>query len=141
MVPTPSESVSIRQVVGYRARMTFTVRLAVAAGVLFLLGVGAATFLPSDQPGAHCGTWVAPEWPRGEVVRLAAQFRDQGRQFTALSHPREAADAEANAQDTERAYVVCSDALSTRRTWTFALLGLAVVVPALIVFVGRGRAN
>lgn len=109
-------------------------RLAIVAGVLFLLGAVAATFLPTSPQGATCGTWVAPEWDEeatDALVRDWEQLADQE-----LSPFEGTADANiAGIRAVQRA---CDGALGTRRTATLVLLGLAVLVPAGVFFVAAG---
>lgn len=100
-------------------------RAAVVFGLLLVLGAAVATFLPADQPNAKCGTWVNPEWDTARSQELAKDFAELG--------------ANQQAVHVANAYLGCRDALDTRRTVTFVLLGLAVMVPVGVLFIAGGR--
>lgn len=102
-------------------------RLAVVAGLVLLLGAGLFTFLPTNANGSTCGTWVAPEWDKDESAELAGRAADLGDEGEAL------------AREVATNYRQCTDALSTRRLLSIGLLVGAVLLPAGIVFVGRGQ--
>ena len=111
-------------------------RLAVVVGSLLLVGAAAATFLPTSPQGATCGTWVAPEWNEDHVDKLREQANSLAEQdFTGEF----GGEALAIAAGSQKALRICDDALGTRRTVTFVLVGLAVLVPVGLLFVGGGR--
>lgn len=111
-------------------------RIAIAAAVLLLLGAVAATFLPTSPNGATCGTWISPEWGEKETDELVESTRGLVEQSLSDELAAEAYAIAAGARESQR---VCSDALSTRRTISLVLLGLAVLVPVGVMFIAGGR--
>ena len=117
--------------------MTTLQRAAVALGALLVLGAVAATFLPTSPEGVTCGTWVSPEWSDSGVDELVGQAEDLAEEYGDFAGAGDQAEAmAANALRNQR---LCDDALSTRRTVSLVLLGLAVLVPASLLFVGGGQ--
>lgn len=111
----------------------FWTRLAVAVAVLAILGAVSATLLPTSPQGASCGTWVSPEWTDQKTNALV----DQALELTDQSISGDiAGEGYAIASNARTAQRLCSDALGTRRTVSIVLLGLALVLPAGLLFVG-----
>lgn len=118
--------------------MSVTTRVAIVAFFVCILGAVASLVLPTSPQGANCGTWLAPEWTdsgTAEIVDGTEALREQS------------LDPELSEDGTSMAYAavtskrLCDDALGTRRTVSLVLLGMAVIVPAGVVFVGRGRSE
>lgn len=107
--------------------MTVTTRVAVVAFFLLLLGAVAAADLPTSPHGAECGTWFAPHWTDSRVQEVSDKAEGLQSDGSGIVYAAEA---------TQRA---CDDALGTRRTVSLVLLVLAVLVPAGVLFIGRGR--
>lgn len=114
-----------------------SVRIALAALVLLLAGAGAATFAPSSASGASCGTWVAPEWSASETAELVGKYDALSERASVLS-PEMSGEAAGRAERLMAIQQGCDAALGTRRMVALVLLGLAVAVPAAVLFVGSG---
>lgn len=111
---------------------------------LLLLAALLVTFLPTSPSGATCGTWVSPEWSQSKVEHLLKESGATAKQAQAMADGGNAQAAgivsqlEGVALAATRSYAVCSDSLSTRRTWSLVLLSLAILVPLGAIFVGGG---
>jgi|SRR6478752_6549633 len=116
--------------------MSVTTRVAIVAFFICVLGSVAALVLPTSPQGASCGTWLAPEWTDSGTQRILDSTEDVREQNLDADLAQDGASIAYIAATSKR---LCDDALGTRRTVSLVLLGLAVVVPAGIVFVGRAR--
>lgn len=121
--------------------MTFVQRIALVVGLIFLAAGAAATFLPTSPGGASCGTWASPAWPEDETRELVGDALDSAESSAELGSWSEdiADDMNGLAASAWRAYTLCSDALSTRRTVTIVLLSLSVIAPAAALFIGANH--
>lgn len=113
-----------------------TQRIIMAAALLLVLGAGLVTFLPSNPQNMKCGTWVNPEWPEDETRALVQRFQETAEDTEwASSYTDLSSESASNARIVAETYLMCDDKLSTRHTWTFILLGgalLTLVVPIAI---------
>jgi hypothetical protein len=107
-------------------------------GLLCAIGAVLATFLPAtaDDGASRCGTWIAPRYGADETDVLLE--RAHGLYLDA----RQAGDA-AGAREVLRiagniraAAADCAGTLETRRTVALVLVGLAVVGPVAVMFIG-----
>ena len=112
--------------------MTTLTRLALVLGGLFLAAAVGLTFAPSSANGSDCGTWVAPAWSDDGMSSLRDEV--SGLQGTIMEGRAAAILAGARASQ-----AACTDELDTRRSLALAGLGLAVVAPGALVWIGRGR--
>jgi hypothetical protein len=116
-------------------------RLAIAAGVVFLLGAVFVAVVPSSPSGAKCGSLVNPNYTDGEtrtILKKAERLYNEAEGLD-LGGEDYQGSALSIAQDARAANIACEDARSSRRTWLFALIGLAIVIPVTIAFVGGAR--
>lgn len=118
---------------------SLTGRLAIALGVLLVVAAVLVTFVPASPSGATCGNWVAPEWDDDTTAQLLEQARSLYDEASAAGQDAIASQALGSGTGIAKAHQVCSDALSTRRAVSLVLVGLAVVVPIGVLFVGGGR--
>lgn len=116
-------------------------RVAIVLAGVFVLGALAATFLPTSPEGATCGNWVSPEWDDETTRDLVDEYQElasgDGTDSPELSRLR--GEATGSAMAIVRSKRLCDDALGTRQTMTFVLLGLAVIAPVGIVFIAGAR--
>lgn len=113
-------------------------RLAVALGILLFAGALLVTFLPTSPTGATCGNWLDPEWSDSHTQQMLNRGTTIAIRAENVNRPDLAARARAIAAGVEHSHLVCSSALSTRRTMALVLLGFAVLMPAAVWFVGGG---
>lgn len=104
-----------------------TQRIAIVVFGVFLFGAASAMVLPTSPNGENCGTWVMPEWADDQSEQLVRDGLKLGGEGNAIA---------ARVVAAKRA---CDDALSTRRTATIVLFGLALAAPAAVVFIGANR--
>lgn len=121
--------------------MRTATRAAVAVAAVLILAALGATFLPaSPAPGLECGTWVAPEWDADTSDELVTDARGIYQRSVAAGRDELAGDALAVAADVRRNQAQCGQALDTRRTVAMSLAGLAIILPAAVMFTaGRRR--
>lgn len=112
-------------------------RLAIVAGLVLTAGAVLVTLLPATPAaGIECGTWVAPEWDDDTTREL---LDDAQRIHDRTDSPEIAAGARQVARDVRRAADLCAPALSARRAIALSLAGLALILPAAVIWVGRSR--
>lgn len=119
--------------------LSLLARAAIVIGALFFIGAAAATFLPASPDGATCGTWVDPEWTDEAVDDLLDDWEGIYNSTAGTSFGQGlASEAVGSAMSIKASKTACDDALGTRRTISIVLLAGAVLVPAAVMFVGRG---
>lgn len=122
------------------ARSAFLTRLALAIGALLALGAIAVTLAPTSPTAAGdsgCGTWLSPGYDRAEVAELFDTAVDLDQKVSQLGG--DTSELQASTLAVVRAYEACDKALDTRRTVALSMLGLAVVLPMAVLFVGGRR--
>jgi|SRR5664279_2768548 len=116
-------------------------RIAVVAGLGLLLAAVLVAFLPAATDRTSCGWWGSPEWGESESRELADKYVDLAEQSAEL--PAEfdttSGSAAAGALQVAENYNQCDAKLDTRRTFTFVLLGLTVVMPVGVIYVTGRR--
>lgn len=115
-------------------------RLAITVGVLLALGAIAVTLTPTSPTAAAatgCGTWLSPEFEREEVADGFGEAVEAEETLSTLGG--DTTELQASMLALVRAYEACDKALSTRRTVTLSMLGLAVALPVAVLFVGGRR--
>ncbi|MBU2696447.1 hypothetical protein [Pimelobacter sp. 30-1] len=118
---------------------SLVLRATLAVSVLLLVGAALVTFLPASPENRTCGTWVDPEWDKETAKELAYGFIDVAEEAGSAGLSGSVAENLSSAKDIADTYRTCDDALDTRRTWTFILLGAGLVVPVVVWFVVAGR--
>lgn len=110
-------------------------RSAVGAGFGLLLVAGLVAFLPAATDRASCGWWGSPNWGESESRALVEKWTDLAERSGELPADIETTpgSAAAGARYVAENYSRCHAKLKTRRTLTFVLLGLAVLIPVGMV--------
>lgn len=108
-------------------------RIGIVIAVLALAGAAAFTFAPSSAVGAKCGNWLAPEWDEDKVRDLVESYGELADQNLDRDI---AGQAVGSMQFLVQVQTECEDKLGVRRTLTFVTLGLGLVIPLALLYVG-----
>ena len=135
-VAGPSVLVRSWRVWGMMRRMSTVTRVSLVAAALFAAVAVAVVLVPVSSDGAECGSLVAPDWTEDQVDDIVDGAREIAGDDFSGQFGGEAVGLATNARASGRA---CDQLRSTRWVIVGVAGGLAVVAPAVVLFVGGGR--